>query len=98
MITAIGWPNPGSRKKKVSVFAVVAPTVALTAIGQQVRELVKKINGLEEQRDALQRLLAAQQQPPPTAGAHESSPAGTALLPLQDQLLLKAGHRALTHS
>ena len=57
---------------------------------------MKKINGLEEQRDALERRLAAQQQPAPTAGGHESMPAGTAGLPLQDQLLLKAGSRVST--
>lgn len=66
---------------------------ALTGVGQQVRELVKKINGLEEQRDALERRLATQVQPATTAGACESSPAGTGGLPLQDQLLLKVSHR-----
>ncbi|KAL3136227.1 hypothetical protein ABBQ32_007239 [Trebouxia sp. C0010 RCD-2024] len=56
---------------------------------EQVRELVKKINALEEQRDALERRLAAQPGPVPTAVANESTPQGTAGLPLQDQLLLK---------
>ncbi|KAL3131701.1 hypothetical protein ABBQ38_007991 [Trebouxia sp. C0009 RCD-2024] len=60
------------------------------AVEQQVRELAKKINALEEQRDTLERRLAAQPGPAPTAGADESTPQGTAGLPLQDQLLLKA--------
>lgn len=51
---------------------------------------MKKINGLEEQRDALERRLAAQPLPAATAGADESSPQGDAGMPLQDQLLLKA--------
>lgn len=74
-------------------FFSILLLLPLTAVGQQVRELVKKINGLEEQRDALERRLATQVQPAPTAGAHESSPAGTSGLPLQDQLLLKASYR-----
>ena len=51
---------------------------------------MKKINALEEQRDALERRLAAQLVSAATAGVDESSPQGTAGLPLQDQLLLKA--------
>ena len=74
-------------------FSHALISTALTAVGWQVRELVKKINGLEEQRDALERRLAAQVQPAPTAGAHESLPAGTGGLPLHDQLLLKVSHR-----
>ncbi len=56
---------------------------------QQVRELVSKINSLEEQRDALERQVAARQ---PPAAANQLTPPGSATasdLPLQDQLLFK---------
>ena len=59
---------------------------------------MKRINGLEEQKDALERRLAAQQQPAPTVRGDESLPAGTTELPLQDQLLLKASSRVLALS
>lgn len=58
---------------------------------------MKKINALEEQRDALERRLAAQPGPVPTAVANESTPQGTAGLPLQDQLLLKASLTSGSH-
>lgn len=56
---------------------------------QQVRDLVSKMNSLEEQRDALERQVAARQ--PPAAGDQVAPPgSGTASdLPLQDQLLFK---------
>lgn len=54
---------------------------------------MKKIIGLEEQKDTLERRLAAQQQPPPTLGGVESSPADTTTLSLQNQLLHKASYR-----
>ncbi|KAA6420754.1 MAG: hypothetical protein FRX49_09331 [Trebouxia sp. A1-2] len=55
----------------------------------QVRDLVSKMNSLEEQRDALERQVAARQ--PPAAGDQVAPPgSGTASdLPLQDQLLFK---------
>lgn len=56
---------------------------------QQVRELMLKINSLEEQRDALERQVAARQ---PPAAADQLAPPGSATasdLPLQDQLLFK---------
>ncbi len=58
---------------------------------QQVRELMSKINSLEEQRDALERQVAARQQP---AAANQAVPPGSTTatasdLPLQDQLLFK---------
>ena len=55
---------------------------------QQVRELMSKINSLEEQRDALERQVAARQQP---AAANQVAPPGSAApyLPLLDQLLFK---------
>ncbi len=57
---------------------------------QQVRKLVKKINSLEEQRDALERQVAAGQQPSRPAVTSETLPPGTTSdLPLQDQLLFK---------
>ncbi|DBB03226.1 TPA: hypothetical protein ACH3X1_013287 [Trebouxia sp. C0004] len=51
----------------------------------QVRELMSTINSLEEQRDALERQVAARQQP---AAADQLAPPGSDL-PLQDQLLFK---------
>ena len=58
---------------------------------QQVRELMSKINSLEEQRDALERQVAARQLP---AAANQLAPPGSTTatasdLPLQDQLLFK---------
>ena len=56
----------------------------------QVRELIEKINGLEEQRDALERQVAKSQKPSSLAVAGEGGAlAVPALLPLQDQLLCK---------
>ena len=56
----------------------------------QVRELIEKINGLEEQRDALERQVAKSQKPSSVSVAGEGGPlAIPAPMPLQDQLLCK---------
>ena len=57
----------------------------------QVRELVKKIAGLEEQRDALERQLMANPQHDPTHKEGDT-PSGASDMPLQDQLLFKVNN------